>query len=400
MGSAERSPPEARSGLSGALWPGHPKPLPDEILSSWLVRTAQANGLKVHTFTSYYWPNLSVWNRDIDSFAPAWFIEDLARRSGTSLLALEATCIGSFAGSLFGEFNPKAFTPLVRPLGIYHRRRLRGGMQFCPECLADGQPYYRRSWRIAITIACERHGRLLNDACPNCGDAVNFHRADLDDRDEHVARILTACSSCGTDLRRARPARALRHEFDTALEMQGEMLAVALEKLPARLGQTDLHPVVYFAVLRHLMQLIAAGPISSDLRRTLIARDTTIRWGVRKHVVEQLSVADRFIVLLALRRYIEDWPARFLDVGKQLALTASDLKHALVYLPFPLEAVIAANFQAGNYSHTPDEIRAAIRYMRKRGLPVTKASVSRMLGGTDVFRKRRLHRLLGRGSGR
>ena len=33
-------------GLSGSLWPMHPRPLPDELLSSWMVRIARAHGSK------------------------------------------------------------------------------------------------------------------------------------------------------------------------------------------------------------------------------------------------------------------------------------------------------------------------------------------------------------------
>lgn len=33
--------------LSGEIWPAHPHPLPDEILSSWTLRVAAANGVRL-----------------------------------------------------------------------------------------------------------------------------------------------------------------------------------------------------------------------------------------------------------------------------------------------------------------------------------------------------------------
>lgn len=35
----------------GELWPAHPRPLKDELLSSWIVRVIQANGIKLQTLS-------------------------------------------------------------------------------------------------------------------------------------------------------------------------------------------------------------------------------------------------------------------------------------------------------------------------------------------------------------
>jgi len=54
-------------------------------------------------------------------------------------------------------------------------------LRFCPQCLAeDGQPYFRREWRLATTIACARHGIRLLDRCPDCGQGLApFNQASL-----------------------------------------------------------------------------------------------------------------------------------------------------------------------------------------------------------------------------
>lgn len=39
----------------------------------------------------------------------------------------------------------------------------------CPECVAqDRVPYWRRSWRLALTLTCVIHGREMLDRCPTC----------------------------------------------------------------------------------------------------------------------------------------------------------------------------------------------------------------------------------------
>ena len=69
-------------GLTSPLWPIHYKPLPDELLSSWLVRLAHGHGLKVQTFCNLIFGNSQqVWNRDIDRLAPTWLLDQLSYRT-------------------------------------------------------------------------------------------------------------------------------------------------------------------------------------------------------------------------------------------------------------------------------------------------------------------------------
>lgn len=73
-------------GVRVALWPIRYKPLPDELLSSWLVRLAHGHGLKVQTFCNLMFGNRrQVWNRDIDRLAPDWLVEALALHTGTPM---------------------------------------------------------------------------------------------------------------------------------------------------------------------------------------------------------------------------------------------------------------------------------------------------------------------------
>ena len=80
-------------------------------------------------------------------------------------------------------------------------RRQAAWLQFCPQCLAeDEQPYFRRQWRLATTIACARHGSRLLDRCPACGQALApFNQASL--------RAQNDCAACGFDLASAKAPR-------------------------------------------------------------------------------------------------------------------------------------------------------------------------------------------------
>jgi hypothetical protein len=43
------------------------------------------------------------------------------------------------------------------------------GSRFCPQCLAQTGGRWQLSWRLGWSFACLDHGRLLADACPECG---------------------------------------------------------------------------------------------------------------------------------------------------------------------------------------------------------------------------------------
>lgn len=183
-----------RGNLSGELWPLHLKPLPDELLSSWLARLSRAHGLLLHTFCDIAWPRKAIWNRDVDKLADKEIVRLLAQKTGTSYERAFATTLAAFEGYLYEKHNPYGSTPWLMPLGIYHRLRKRRGLQYCPACLTeDPDPYFRRHWRLAFVTVCVKHGLELLDCCVRCRSPVNFHRVKAD-------APLSQCYRCKKDL--------------------------------------------------------------------------------------------------------------------------------------------------------------------------------------------------------
>jgi len=167
--------PRTRDLLSGH-WPVVARPEPDERLSSWRHRLAFGNGL----------PQEGVRTSARSGFP--------ARRSGRLDLALPeivrdrlvrhtALTPGAVGGMTLAGFGARTLLlPLRADLWPGRRgRRQAAWLQFCPHCLAeDEQPYFRREWRLATTIACARHGSRLLDRCPDCGQGLApFNQASL-----------------------------------------------------------------------------------------------------------------------------------------------------------------------------------------------------------------------------
>ena len=189
-------------GFASPLWPIRYKPLPDELLSSWLVRLAHGHGLKVQTFCNLIFGNrLQVWNRDIDRLGPNWLVNELSARTGKPLAMAYGTTLRAYEGWLYPRFKASGALQWIQTLKMYHRKFEGFGLQYCPQCLREApEPYFRKSWRVAFNTICIRHQCMLRDRCPNCGKGVAFHRRDMGHGDVVVADSIAGCHQCGFEL--------------------------------------------------------------------------------------------------------------------------------------------------------------------------------------------------------
>ncbi|WP_162057402.1 TniQ family protein [Undibacterium sp. KW1] len=207
-------------GITESLWPIHYKPLPDELLSCWLVRLAHGHGLKVQTFCNLIFGNQrQIWNRDMDRLAPTWLIDELSQRTATPPETTWNTTLHSYEGLLYRKFKASGALQWILALKVYHRKREGYGLQYCPTCLAeDSIPYYRKRWRIAFYTVCTKHHTMMLDRCPQCAAGVAFHRLDIANGDAIEAGSLAFCHECGFDLREASAVEPLSYDSDaTAL---------------------------------------------------------------------------------------------------------------------------------------------------------------------------------------
>ena len=243
-------------GITSSLWPIHYKPLPDELLSCWLVRLAHGHGLKVQTFCNLIFGNhLQVWNRDIDRLAPAWLLDELSSRTGTSPEVAFNTTLRAYEGRLYRKFRSSGALHWILVLKMYHRKREGYGLQFCPACLVEDEiPYFRKRWRIAFYTVCTRHGTMLHDRCPKCGVAVAVHRLDMAAPDGLEIGSMSYCYSCRFDLRdalRVEPISYNKQASEFLMKINCELdIDNALSKKEWDLGR--------YAVMHQLCRIMVA----------------------------------------------------------------------------------------------------------------------------------------------
>lgn len=201
--------------LSGKLLPAHLHVLPDELLTSWLARLARAHELKLQSFSQLlFGRTYQLWNRDLDRLSPLTVVARVAELTGTAPERAWQSTLGGYEGVVYPRHVETGILRWVLNVGVYHRTRLRFGLQVCPRCLAaDSDPYFRRSWRLAFVVCCPTHQVNLIDECPVCRQPLAFHRTKLGQPEVGTSESLTVCGTCRTDLRDAKAERATDNDL-------------------------------------------------------------------------------------------------------------------------------------------------------------------------------------------
>lgn len=167
-------------------WPVSIKPLPDELLSSWLHRLGIANGIAPRSFAGVLGFGDGMWSPHLDHRLPRNVATLLCHQTHLPLGAISSMTM-----------DGGAITAFLLPLRDNAHRNRSTWMQYCPLCLAgDEAPYFRRQWRLASRVSCFVHTCGLRDRCPGCHAGIaTFDQADL--VSQHF------CARCGFDLRTA-----------------------------------------------------------------------------------------------------------------------------------------------------------------------------------------------------
>jgi hypothetical protein len=197
--------------MTGAsqLWLYHPKPLPDELLSSWLVRIAHGHEMKLQTFFRVsLGKGQEIWTRDIDRQIPEWLVRALSEHTGVGVHEILRTSLLDYKGVLYRSYHWSGHQYWLLPLIMRDTSYQHHGLQFCPQCLKeDKEPYFRKRWRVALYTMCTKHECMVHDRCPSCGAPVAFHRGEMGKFSLVESGSITLCHACGFDLRNS-PVKA------------------------------------------------------------------------------------------------------------------------------------------------------------------------------------------------
>ena len=292
--------------------------------------------------------------------------------------------------------NLAANTPLLLPIGIYHRTRRLFGQQCCVKCLAeDDAPYFRRKWRLAFVTICTRHQIELTDRCPTCAAPIVFIRSEIGERGRYNALQMTKCHNCERSILRSRakwyPANASILEATRYLEN-------AVDQGTAIVAGAPVYSHLFFAGLRSLMFLCLssrfAQQIDAELRSSYRLPAKAIKPS-KGLLIECLSTRERSLLVTLAWLLLKDWPRRFLTMADNVGLTASVVLAKGPEPPHWFWGRISSRLDKSAYSPSIAELRSAIAVMRRAKVVPTVGSVAAFTGYKEWHYKRKLQRLVG-----
>jgi hypothetical protein len=177
-------------GLSGRLWPIHPKPYEEELLSSWLARIALRHGMSPRFFCKQVWGKQFPGDIDKLFYPKLWTM--IAESTNTPIERVQKTTIFDYQGYRIKNTKNRDAPWIARKVKNYNYPWIR----FCPHCLKeDRDPYYRRYWRLSFVTLCPIHQCTLSDRCPNCTSLIDYLETPIE------SEFLTICHCCQYDLR-------------------------------------------------------------------------------------------------------------------------------------------------------------------------------------------------------
>jgi hypothetical protein len=235
------------------VWPVRPRPLPDELLTSWLSRVALANGTDLGTLLRSVGVSGRGWLADLDYHAPHALITQLATQAGVSKRCIEASTLRDACGRILGRHQHRSRSAwlLAHDEGVSSLARY--GFQYCRRCLAaDGTPYLRRHWRFGFVSCCRVHRCYLSSRCGACRRPVAYRR--LTGREES----LVVCTWCGKTIA-MRGSRRLTVPTPSVTETQGRLLLASEGPTVELADGTSISTADYFRVLHSLVVFFLSG---------------------------------------------------------------------------------------------------------------------------------------------
>lgn len=357
--------------MGDCLWPVHPQILPDELLSSWMIRLAHGNGFKVHSFyVQFFGRHREIWTRDIDHHAPHWLIDGLSVRAAVPAARIEQATLRAFESYVFARFNDVGTTRWVMPLSVYHRTRRAYGQQFCPVCLVeDVTPYLRREWRLALATICVHHRVLLQDRCAICGRPLAPHRVDIArGRAWREVLPMLQCGFCNALL--TAPASPVSPD-DLAIQVQ---INAAIRTGIAHVGGAPYYSHLFFDGLRSLIMGLRQMEPANKRARTIFERQ---------------EACDRLRTIRAAFGLLKSWPEEFLKRCASIQHPYTTFTNSGAETPWWLYSVARRELYMAHAGTSPGEI-AAISSVVKRMTGSVSNAAARKISGRDLGQTLRL----------
>lgn len=352
-----------------------PRPQKDELLSSWLTRTAFAHGMSLNQFITYYirHEGCAMTRTDIDfQYNPSLW-RSLAKKSNIDITAIQSLSLRSEEGYLF-TCNECLYPPAqIRKL---IDKRTHFGLMYCPKCLEeDEHPYFRKEWRYLFFNACTKHGVYLKDRCGVCFERIRLRKMPVKDK-------VIFCHKCERDLSLTNSIKVLdkyTEGLDAILWFQE-----GLNNGYFLIGNHKVTSLIIFEVYTHLRYLI-------NRQKNLTLDSFSMLDGYNK-LCKKLQhynskkcgpIYKDFFLTTIIYHLFQNYPHNLQKFASDNNLNHRDFVHGFKDIPFWYEKTISDIIPMQNTvgrEISESEVIGAIEYLKKLGKKITQKSVTEVVG--------------------
>jgi len=352
-----------------------PKPLPDELLSSWLTRMAIDHRRKLASFLSLFVKREGnrISSIDMDFLYNEKLFHKLALKSNFPIKNILDMSLRSEEGYLFACNNCLYPPKQIRKL---KDKRTHNGLMFCPKCLAEDKiPYFRKKWRYYFYNACPKHKIFLTDRCWCCYERVLFSKI------EHH-RGVSYCSKCEKDLSTT-IAIPLQSNYKYGLKAI-KWFEKGLQKGYFIINHKKVASLFVFESFTNLCFLL-------DRKQELVLDNFPLieqYYAVCKKLAKYdskkaTSIQKDFILASMVYFLFQNYPKNILSFADTNHLTHKEFIQSFIDVPFWYKKMIDKLIPVQNKRGreiSESEVRAAIKYLQKLNTNVTQEAVANVIG--------------------
>lgn len=342
-----------------------PKPLPDEILSSWLTRTAYAHLTHPKTFMNMHFSTGKFnWRPNFDASVSDDVLRIIERKSALPFVNIYQMTLRSYEGYLQESIIPDGLNTFIVP------------QRFCPVCLREDQfPYYRKSWKILFTTVCFKHHCYLYDRCPSCNTLLkitHMHRNTLP---------FVFCHKCGFDLRTTRKLTVPK-TFNSAFKRIRRIQSI-LKRGYVVFNKIPIYSFSFFEVFVQLAKLLLVYKKSTSIDHQLSIEKIIKHSHFTKSqpIIRELTIQQQFLILSTLIELFKHYPKNIHHYIKANNLTHWNLSKDMKNMPFWFIKLLDITTPQTSFVSdllTITEINNAIKWLNNQGSDVNKAVLRRI----------------------
>lgn len=343
-----------------------PEPLQDELLSSWLVRTAYAHHTHPHTFVNLFLGNNCerISQKEIDILLAHNEISSLEQKTLNKINIFQMT-LKSYESYLQEKIISNGFNKLLCSL------------RFCPKCLkADKVPYFRKIWKVAFYTVCSKHKCFMLDTCPQCNTKIDISKM------YQNKFSFQYCYKCGFDLKQSKVI-TLNKEMKSNLFLYERLLDI-VNKGYIVLGKSFVYSFYFFdAMIQLSKKILKHGYAQGIMENKIFKSLRTVKLKPSQTIQQHLSIKEQHSLNSMIMNLFDNYPRNFERYVKTNKLSHWQMLKDMGYVSFWFENLvneITPRLVPITKMITHEEIENGKHYLICNGMLVNKANLTRLFG--------------------